>query len=389
MNKLDPRDTAGSQFNKSISEGFDVVTVPGRGLKNFFITAYPGKNGTRQSVTQHVAEFAKEENATIVCQRVFSGRAAQPGGMPALGESVAHGSWPVTWLQGNDDCRGTSTCSHVYAIAGSPVTRVCLDGQIAGAVFEDEDAEYCFLAGLRPKDLAVSNFHQAESVFERIEAALQSAGMGVSQIVRTWFFIDKILDWYAGFNLVRTRFFMDHGLFDGVVPASTGIGVANAASAALVADVLAVKPKNRDLNMTPTRYKFNLRDVPSPLQCSATNYKSSFSRAVEIRLRGQRRLYVSGTASITPDGKTAHRGDVEKQIALTMEVVESILESRLMNWSNVTRGTVYFKDLENKPVFDLYCRENQLAYLPLVFSSADICRGDLLFEVEVDAVALK
>ncbi len=295
----------------------------------------------------------------------------------------------MTWLQGNDDCRGTSTCSDVYAVSGSPVSRVRLDGQIVGAVFEDEDAEYCFLVGLRPKDLAVSNLHQAESIFERIESALESAGMGVSQIVRTWFFLDKILDWYDHFNLIRTRFFMDHGLFDGVVPASTGVGVANSAGAALVVDVLAVKPKNRDLNMTPARYKFNLRDVPSPLQCSATNYQSSFSRAVEMRLHEQRRLYVSGTASITPDGKTEHLDDVEKQIARTMEVVESILESRRMNWSDVTRGVAYFKDVENKPVFDLYCRENQLTYLPLVFSSADICRDDLLFELEIDAVVPK
>jgi hypothetical protein len=34
----------------------------------------------------------------------------------------------------------------------------------------------------------------------------------------------EMLQWYGEFNKVRTAFFKNHGVFDGVVPASKGIG---------------------------------------------------------------------------------------------------------------------------------------------------------------------
>ena len=100
-----------------------------------------------------------------------------------------------------------------------------------------------------------------------------------------------------------------------------------------------------------------------------------------------RLLYISGTASITPDGRTAHAGDLESQIALTMDVVAGILLSRGMSWSNVSRGIAYFQDAGEAPCLDRYCRDRNRALPPVAVSSADICRDDLLFEIEVDAVA--
>ena len=88
-----------------------------------------------------------------------------------------------------------------------------------------------------------------------------------------------------------------------------------------------------------------------------------------------------------PDGRTAHVGDVEKQIDLTMRVVERILQGRGMGWSNVSSGVAYFRDVENRPLLDEYMRDKRLPAVPLAVSCADICRDDLLFEVEVDAVA--
>ena len=73
-------------------------------------------------------------------------------------------------------------------------------------------------------------------------------------------------------------------------------------------------------------------------------------------LPDHRRLYVSGTASIEPSGKTAHIGDPAKQISLTMEVVAAILESRRMTWADVSRAIAYFKDIKDAPLFDEYCR---------------------------------
>ena len=79
---------------------------------------------------------------------------------------------------------------------------------------------------------------------------------------------------------------------------------------------------------------------------------------------------------------------VEKQITLTMEVVEAILKSRQMDWADVSRAVGYFKDIENAPLFGQYCEKKGLPPLPTAIAHADICRDDLLYVIEVDAVTV-
>jgi enamine deaminase RidA (YjgF/YER057c/UK114 family) len=147
----------------------------------------------------------------------------------------------------------------------------------------------------------------------------------------------------------------------------------------VVADLLAMQPKRPEVRCFA---------VPSPLQCPALEYGSSFSRAVEVAIPGQRRLYISGTASIHPDGRTAHVGDAEAQVALTMEVVAAILQSRGMDWTDTVRGIGYFKHMADAPLLDAWCAVRGLAGWPVIAAKNDICRDDLLFELELDAIRL-
>jgi enamine deaminase RidA (YjgF/YER057c/UK114 family) len=298
--------------------------------------------------------------------------------MDALSRGCGAVKWPVTWVEGYGLAPKNLTGTQVYAISGVSVEPVQLDGRIVGGVFEDDDATYCLLGDLRPSDISCSRAEQARATLEKIEQALGTIDMGFSNVVRTWFYINEILSWYDEFNMVRNKLFEERGVFEGVVPASTGVGVANPAGAAVVAEVFAVKAKNS--------HNVGISAVASPLQCPAVDYKSSFSRVVEVTLPDHRRLYISGTASIDPDGATAHVADVEKQIALTMEVVAAILESRKMGWEDTSRAIAYFKDIENSPLLDKYCRENRLPHMPIAVAHGDICRDELLFEIEIDAV---
>ena len=147
----------------------------------------------------------------------------------------------------------------------------------------------------------------------------------------------------------------------------------------MVTDLFAVQPKTD---------RVKIEEVRSPLQCSAEDYKSSFSRAVEVALPDHRTIYVSGTASIAPGGESVHIGDTEKQIALTMEVVEAILQSRNMSYADTVRGIAYFKDITDSALLAKYCKEKNLPELPFAFSHSDVCRDDLLFEIELDAVTV-
>ena len=140
--------------------------------------------------------------------------------------------------------------------------------------------------------------------------------------------------------------------------------------------------------MRPIAREAHAKEIGSPLQCPAPAYGSAFSRAMEINSGGWRRLLVSGTASIFPGGETAWVGNAKKQVDLSMEVVGAILQSRGMNFHDVTRATAYFQHPSFKPYFDAWLDARDLRHLPVVPTHSVICRGDLLFEIELDATLL-
>jgi enamine deaminase RidA (YjgF/YER057c/UK114 family) len=161
-----------------------------------------------------------------------------------------------------------------------------------------------------------------------LEWALDNAGFTLGDVMRTWFYNDHILDWYDEFNRVRSAHYASVKWRTGSLPASTGIGARNPAGGALVVAAWA---------MQPLAAAAQALEVASPLQCPAPQYGSAFSRAMEINSGGWRRLLISGTASIHPDGKTAWVGNPKKQVDLTMEVIVAILYSRGMDF-NDSRG---------------------------------------------------
>jgi hypothetical protein len=66
----------------------------------------------------------------------------------------------------------------------------------------------------------------------------------------------------------------------------------------------------------------------------------------------------------------------------------AIVRSRRMTWADVSRAIAYFKDIKDTALFDEYCKQNRLSALPIATAHGDICRDDLLFEIEVDAVVV-
>lgn len=318
---------------------------------------------------------AEEQNATILSQFVFAGNQHYRSFM----EENRNAAQPVVWLQGDACADGDMYSMQAVAMSGVRLRPVSFNGRDIGFIYEDQHARYCRLRGVLPADTSASRTEQTLSVYRNIEAALKNEFFAFTDIVRTWIYLDRLLEWYGPFNTVRTDFFKSHGTFDHMVPASTGIGAANPFGAAITMDVLAVQPKTAVLKIF---------EVASPLQNPALDYKSSFSRAVEMDYPTHRNLFISGTASIAPDGSTVHLDDPEQQIRLTMNVIKAILESRRMGWDDLFRGIAYFKNMEYLPVYRRITEELGIPRFPLAVSHADVCRNDLLFEIEVDAVKL-
>jgi len=356
-----------------------IISFEHQNIKQHFITVYPPRCGDSMLMFRQLAKHVHDNGIKILTQFVFSGPEMHNKDLSEIESYLGTNNWPVAFIHGDVPSKGLLYGIQVFSISGSTCTPVYLNGLIVGSRYEDKDAEYCFLADIRPDNKNLSRAEQTRQTFENIKKALETIGMDFSNVVRTWFYLDKLLEWYSEFNEVRSTFYREHGVFDNLVPASTGIGAGNLQGALLVSNVLAVKPNHSNVCII---------SVPSPMQCEATDYKSSFSRAVEIQFPDHRQLYISGTASIDSNGNSIHVGNINSQIEETMKVIEKIIESRSMNWCDVVRAIAYFKDIKHLPVFYDYCQKNHLPPLPVCYTQSDICRQDLLFEIEIDLISI-
>ena len=252
-----------------------------------------------------------------------------------------------------------------------------------GTVSEDEWGRYALLKGVPPPNTTDSPGRQTLSAFERLERELGTVGMAFSHVVRTWLYADHILDWYADLNKARDAFFTTRNVYGRYIPASTGIGWPNGTSARIVIGAFAAQAKKPG--------DVVVEALPSPLQCPALEYGSSFSRAAEVRTPGWRRVIVSGTASIAPQSHAvAHLNDIAGQIDCTMKAVAAIYASRGMSWQDVTGALIYLKDEAYREDWERwlsahpdYPREHARTIV------ADVCRPDWLFEIESDATQWK
>lgn len=316
---------------------------------------------------------ARELKASILNRFVFAGASHYEN----YRKDMTAEDGRIAWLQG-DASRDESIASmQAFAVSGTHSLPVKANGRELGFIYEDESARYCRLSGVHPENLNATKPEQARAVFEIMSTALKKNGFLFADTVRTWFSLGRLREWYQEFNSVRTAFFEENGVFEKMVPASTGIGAANQYGAALMCDLLAVQPKTS---------RVKIQSVPSPMQGPARNYKSSFSRAVEMAFPTHRVLLVSGTASIDKEGKSAQAGDPAGQIELTMKVAGTLLRSHGMDWNDLFRGIAYFKNMDDRRLFDLYRREHDIPGFSLAIAHRDICRSELLFEIEVDAI---
>jgi len=288
-------------------------------------------------------------------------------------------NWPVTSVR-QESYNGSYVWGTIISASSTDNLKPIFEKDtVVGNYFEDEFAGYFFFGGLIPGTPEQSNIMQSKQSFKMLDFTLNKVGMNVGNVARTWFYLNDLLNWYDDFNDVRNDYFNDKCVFERMLPASTGVGAGNLSGSSLIFAGYSLKEKQNSIKTEA---------IESPFQCPAVDYKSSFSRAVEITHPNYRHLIVSGTASITSDGETANVGSISKQIELTMKVVKGILQSRNMSWENVIRGIVYFKNKYDMDSFENFCCDNNIPELPFSIINADICRNDLLFEIEVDAITI-
>lgn len=294
----------------------------------------------------------------------------------ALRRSNIRLDWPVTWVEGAS-CNGAAIAGvQIFGFTGR-IERIYEAGRPVASVFTESGLRHCVAGGLSPM-AAGSVGDQTAVTLEALERIVQRAGFSMADVIRTWFFLDDILAWYDEFNRVRNRIYSGIKFRTGSLPASTGVGARNPNRSALSLAAWAVQPVEAGCGAA---------EIASPLQCPAPAYGSSFSRAMEITGTHGRQLFISGTASIAPGGHTVWLGDVTRQIELTMDVVEAILKSRRMTLADISRATAYFKHPADAAVFTAWLASHKVLIPSTVATHCAVCRDDLLFELEADAIA--
>jgi len=122
-----------------------------------------------------------------------------------------------------------------------------------------------------------------------------------------------------------------------------------------------------------------------------------FSRAMALSCGNYATIFISGTASIT-DSETRHVDDVVGQTHETLTNIEALIsEENLARHGLPGLGTtldglglvrVYIKRAADYAATRAAC-EQRLGELPMIYAVGDVCRPDLLVEIEGIAFSRK
>jgi enamine deaminase RidA (YjgF/YER057c/UK114 family) len=296
---------------------------------------------------------------------------------------------PVTWVQGAP-LQGCDFCGvQIWGIApndGAPHVATIKNPALGrGRVWTGRGFRMVHLPGIRGTNpegvLEDGPVAQASRMFANAGAGLEAQGLKLTNVVRTWIYVARLLDWYDDLNRVRTPFYRAAGLgVEGgpAFPASTGI-MGRGDDEECQMDVLALESKELGrATATPI--------CRSPRQDSSFNYGSAFSRGMALVIEGRRTVHVSGTASINTAGESTHVGDAEHQSLETLLSIAAILEEQGGGLQDITSATLFCKDRASLEAWERVTRLLRIPEFPKICVQADVCRRDLLVEMEAVAV---
>lgn len=241
--------------------------------------------------------------------------------------------------------------------------------------------------------------NQAELVFEDIQWVLEKENLCLDHIVRQWNYIEKITDFvdgrqnYQQFNDARSVFYAP-GVWETGFPAATGIGT-TAGGVIVDCNLLypsaewAVFPIDNPLQVAAHAYSRQVLLDGIPLMTPTT---PKFERAKGIVSAQHSFVYISGTAAIR--GERSLLGmDIQEQTRVTMENIQYLISEK--NVHDVHPQLGYREpELQSLRVYLKYAQDqtpaaaqlqNMLGSFDAVFLQADVCRDELLIEIEAFA----
>ena len=209
--------------------------------------------------------------------------------------------------------------------------------------------------------------------------------LGYPNLIRVWHYVPDIhldergLERYKRFSLGRHEAFVAKGrAISGNAPAASAVGK---------------RPGNTVICFLAARRPGTA--IENPRQVSAYSYPAqygprgpTFSRALFANWNDTPQLYISGTASILGH-LSQHAGDAHAQTGETIVNLRAVMaEAHKHGLIDATASTdrlfkVYLRRPEFRPVVEARLRKAFGPEPSIVYLQADICRQELLLEIEV------
>ncbi len=370
--------------------GVGSIAIVERG-DHVFLTARPtlsqSENATWR-LLDRVANAAQKRSAVPVHVRVFGSESFLP-----LVEEARHRAFsragfdgPVTSVDGGPPLESGFSGVLMHCIKqrdGLPAPEIVEhDGAAVGRKWQTPQADFLVLQDIGADfKLGDAPSEQAQRVFERMDRLVSRFGFSFENVVRTWFYLTDILSWYGDFNKVRSAAYRGFGIMPKsepclFLPSSTGIGCRNSKGRAVAADVLLVRPRN---GARPNR-------ILNPSQREAYEYGSAFSRAVEVKDASASLIEISGTAAVDEQGSSVFPNDAAAQVGCTLDKIDVLLGRVGGTVRDIASATVFVKRPAIAKAFAEVCAARGIEHFPAVVVCADVCRDELLFEIDAEAV---
>lgn len=285
----------------------------------------------------------------------------------------------------------------VDTAAGEPILDIALDGrgypegpglEFLGGDYDHEcwkapEDQLCAIVLSEPDDPGADAALAAETLYRKLIRKLGDSSFGYP--LRLWNYFPAInhgnddRERYRRFCVGRGRALEAAGLNDARMCAATAIGGEQP-----VMQLVALAGVSPGIS------------IENPRQVSAWNYprrygprQPAFARATGIELEnGRAGLLVSGTASVIGHA-TAHSGDALAQTDEAASNLDALLghaagvmnRPKLARFNRDSLARVYIRHAEDWPAIEQRLRKRWPA-LKLCALRGDVCRGDLLVEIE-------
>jgi enamine deaminase RidA (YjgF/YER057c/UK114 family) len=377
------------------------VSAPAADLRWIVVSVRPGADSQSAAAAAYskIRQLLNGNDWQCVHERIFGSLGHRQNilqGRAGVGWKMLESAVPPTFIQGHpvwgEGFAGIQLQFFKPIRTGERVWNIGNDGQAYGRGWTRRGVTSFMLQGLHGLRASAPGTpsEQTIAMIQKAEQLLKSQGTTYGEVARTWIYLRDILTWYDDFNQARNRAYSGLGLMPSAtdtrpvafhLPASTGIKGANAFQAACMMDVLAVAgdPAARPNVLRLT----NLR------QKDAFRYGAAFSRGVILAEADYAQIQISGTAAIDEAGKSLYPGDTRAQIERTLENIEALIAQGHAKLTDIASATVFLKRAEDFPIWQEIAARRGLIPFPGVCVVADVCRDDLLFELDGLALVAK